>query len=582
MQCALRCQLQRPRLPSSPAVAGVSSHGKTLNYQQQCRKFNLDSLRPNLTASQSGTKQQSITSECLYRERRSVPPSLASKRARLFFIGRNDINGISGVKSSTPNTKLMSSTGLHINPRCVTDTPLTCRIDQNGNSSKRSFNFWNPILTERALPRSSPRPHLQTQLRPYRQTPLSRYHSSSSNSNSNNSSGSGNGAVTGVDSLQTWRRPFTSRPSSSGLESRSLATMPTAPARKGAQGTAPDPVARLQRSLAAVPHHNIKNEIKLRCTEFDHKGNVKTTAGEFLKSDLCQQHGLHARDLRKIDSSFNNQMPVLLVRPEAILVNVGHIRALIKADLVVLFDSFGSTDSYNQSIFIYDLEEKLRMSTSAAGGLPFEFRALEAIFISVLSSLQSEMEVLVHFVTNLLAQLEESIDQNKLKELLQYSKKLSQFESKTLLIRDVFVEVLDQDDDLANMYLTEKKLGNPRTIDSHEEIEILLESYLKQVEEIANTVSIVKQQMQSTEEIVNVILGANRNQLLLFELRIAMGTLGMSSGAIIASLYGMNLHNYLETNPHAFAIVGTTALGISMTVFAFCSRKLKMLAKGTT
>jgi len=54
------------------------------------------------------------------------------------------------------------------------------------------------------------------------------------------------------------------------------------------------------------------------------------------------------------------------------------------------------------------------------------------------------MEVLVHFVTNLLAHLEESIDQNKLKELLQYSKKLSRFESKTLLIRDVFVEVLDQ------------------------------------------------------------------------------------------------------------------------------------------
>ncbi|KAG0239136.1 magnesium ion transporter [Actinomortierella wolfii] len=341
-----------------------------------------------------------------------------------------------------------------------------------------------------------------------------------------------------------------------------------------------DPVGRMQRTLAAVPHHAIKNEIKLRCTEFDHRGNVKTTAGEFLKSDLCQKHGLHARDLRKIDSSFNNQMPVLLVRPEAILINLGHIRALIKADEVVLFDSFGSTDSYHQSIFIYDLEEKLRMSTTAAGGMPFEFRALEAIFISVLSSLQSEMEVLVHFVSNLLMHLEEDIDQNKLKELLQYSKKLSKFESKTLLIRDAFMEVLDQDEDLANMYLTEKKQGHPRTKDNHEEIELLMESYLKQVEEIANTVSIVKQQMQSTEEIVNVILGANRNQLLLFELRIAMGTLGMSSGAIIASLYGMNLHNYLETNPHAFGIVAATALGMSGLVFAFCSRKLRQLSKG--
>ena len=54
--------------------------------------------------------------------------------------------------------------------------------------------------------------------------------------------------------------------------------------------------------------------------------------------------------------------------------NLLHIRALIKADLVVLFDSVGSTDSYNQSIFVYDLQEKLRMGFAAAGGLPFEFR----------------------------------------------------------------------------------------------------------------------------------------------------------------------------------------------------------------
>lgn len=69
-----------------------------------------------------------------------------------------------------------------------------------------------------------------------------------------------------------------------------------------------------------------------------------------------------------------NQMPAILVRAEAILVNLAHIRALIKADLVVLFDSFGSTDSYNQSIFVYDLQERLRQSGVKAGGLPFEFR----------------------------------------------------------------------------------------------------------------------------------------------------------------------------------------------------------------
>jgi magnesium transporter len=76
----------------------------------------------------------------------------------------------------------------------------------------------------------------------------------------------------------------------------------------------------------------------------------------------------------KIDTKFINQLPAILVRKHAILVNLLHIRALIKADLVVLFDSVGSSESYNQSIFIYDLQQKLRMGSTAAAGLPFEFR----------------------------------------------------------------------------------------------------------------------------------------------------------------------------------------------------------------
>ncbi|KAF9947194.1 magnesium ion transporter [Mortierella alpina] len=347
-------------------------------------------------------------------------------------------------------------------------------------------------------------------------------------------------------------------------------------------GDGSDAAETLKKSLAAVPHYAVKNEIKMRITELDSKGSIRITAGEFLKSDLCQQYGLHPRDLRKIDGGFSNQMPVVLVRPEVILVNLGHIRALIKSDLVILFDSPDAKDRVEDSPFVKDLQGKLKMSTSDARGQPFEFRALEAIFLSVVASLHAEMEVLVHFVTKLLAHLEEDINQHKLKEMLQYTKKVSRFESKTLLTRNVFEELLDQDEDLAAMYLTEKKEGHARAIDSHDEIEILLEAYMKQVEEIANVVSIVKQQMQSTEDYVNVILGAKRNLLLLFELRIAMGTLGISSGAIIASMYGMNLQNYLEHDPHAFALVSATCLGVSALVFTACARKLKVLARGTT
>lgn len=105
-------------------------------------------------------------------------------------------------------------------------------------------------------------------------------------------------------------------------------------------------------------------------TEFDETGAVKIVAGEFRKSDICQRHSLLPRDLRGIDSISTYQKPTILVRPEAILVNMVHLKALIKCDSVVLFDTFGSTSSYNQSIFIYDLQERLRTHNE----LPFEFR----------------------------------------------------------------------------------------------------------------------------------------------------------------------------------------------------------------
>jgi magnesium transporter len=71
-------------------------------------------------------------------------------------------------------------------------------------------------------------------------------------------------------------------------------------------------------------------------------------------------------------------------------------------------------------------------------------RALEAIFISVVSSLQSEVNVLENLVTKLLSDLEDSIQQEKLKDMLQYTKKLSEFYQGVVSTRDAINEVLDQ------------------------------------------------------------------------------------------------------------------------------------------
>ncbi|KAM3075876.1 magnesium ion transporter [Clarireedia jacksonii] len=301
------------------------------------------------------------------------------------------------------------------------------------------------------------------------------------------------------------------------------------------------------------------SEPRLRCTELDENGRVVLVNGEFKKSELIAKYGLLPRDLRKIDSS---TLPHILVRPSAFIINLLHLRVLIKSNRVLIFDAYGSTDSYTQSLFMYDLEGKLRQKqvSSSAGALPYEFRALEAVLISVTSSLEKEFETVREPVVRVLQELEEDIDRDKLRYLLVYSKKLGTFEQKAKLVRDSIEELLEADDDLAAMYLTEKDHDIIRGEDDHTEVEMLLESYHKLCDEIVQESGNLVSNIRNTEEIVKAILDANRNSLMLLELKISIGTLGMGSGAFIAALYGMNLKNHIEESDIGF--LGVTAWSV--------------------
>ncbi|ORX61520.1 Mg2+ transporter protein [Hesseltinella vesiculosa] len=330
-------------------------------------------------------------------------------------------------------------------------------------------------------------------------------------------------------------------------------------------------------SLPAAPV-----DLRLRCTEFDQTGHIKRSSGEILKSEFCQHHSLMPRDLRTIDTRSCNQKPSLLVRPEAILINMGYMRALLKSDMVVVFDSFGTTDSYNQSMFMHDLQERLRSQNDQ---LPYEFKALEAIFIAVTTSLQSELEALEIPVNRLLSDLEglvdleEGVNRDRLRDLLQLSKKLSKFEYDVISVRDAIEDVLEHDEDLAAMYLTAKKSGNPREADDHEEVELLLESYLKQTEEIVNVATRLISNLRSTEDVVQLHLDLSRNALMWFDIRLTMITLSTSIIGAYGALFGMNLRNYFEDDPFAFGLVSGAALLTGAAAFLGSLRRLRVLAR---
>ncbi|KAL8287403.1 hypothetical protein RQP46_003261 [Phenoliferia psychrophenolica] len=306
----------------------------------------------------------------------------------------------------------------------------------------------------------------------------------------------------------------------------------------------------------------------MRCTTFNRKGEVTSTGGAFGRGELCSRYGILPRDLRKLDSAVPTVVPTILVRRSAILLTILHLRVVITANEVSLFDSVGSEDR----------RHALKTSTKAAHGLPYEFRALESCLISVTTALENEMHNIRAMVVELLDGLEDHIEKDKLRLVLQYSRKLSAFQRRATLVQECLEEVLENDDDLAAMYLTAKLSGTPRDASEHEEIELLLESFSKQCEEIVSEVENLSANVRHTEDIIELILDANRNSLLGLDLKVSICTLGLTSGALIAGLFGM-LATQLEDHPYAFASVTLSAFAFAGLVTVVGLRRLRRMRK---
>ncbi|WFD45299.1 Inner membrane magnesium transporter MRS2 [Malassezia psittaci] len=319
-----------------------------------------------------------------------------------------------------------------------------------------------------------------------------------------------------------------------------------------------------ENTLSSSAQSQFSPNILLRCTILDSKGQVKSISGLFRKLDLCSHHGLEARDLRKIDSRVPNLVPTILARRSGILINILHIRAMIKSDAVLLFDSYGTNDTSLNSAFVYNLGHNLRQTSS---NLPYEFRALESIFASVLDALRSELSWLRLVVDDVLEMLEEDIDREKLRMLLQITRKLHGFLSRSRSIKQATAEVLDNDEDMALMYLTAAKDGHPMTEQSKmEELELLLESFEKQVEEVVAEVDGMYANANNTQEIAELMLDSSRNRLLSMDLRISIVTLGFTIATFIAGLFGMNLVSGFEEHPYAFYVATAVAAAVAFVV----------------
>ncbi|XP_048139928.1 magnesium transporter MRS2-1-like isoform X2 [Rhodamnia argentea] len=335
----------------------------------------------------------------------------------------------------------------------------------------------------------------------------------------------------------------------------------------------------------------------------DTSGNSEVI--EVDKFTMMSRCDLPARDLRLLDPLFVYPSTIL-GREKAIVVNLEQIRCIITADEVLLLNSLDS------SVLHYVVELQRRLTRAGVGGLwksecadlsrgrgsrnfddifgntspdylPFEFSALEVALEAACTFLDSQ-------------------------------------------VRDEIEQLMDDDGDMAEMYLTEKKrrmestlygdqsLSGYRSADgvlsvsapvspiasspdgrkldkslsiarsrhesmrssesgteSIEELEMLLEAYFVVIDSTLNKLTSLKEYIDDTEDFINIQLDNVRNQLIQFELLLTTATFVVAIFGVVAGIFGMNFEIPFFDNAGAFKwvliVTGVTGITIFLT---FC------------
>ncbi|XP_028282190.1 magnesium transporter MRS2 homolog, mitochondrial [Parambassis ranga] len=314
------------------------------------------------------------------------------------------------------------------------------------------------------------------------------------------------------------------------------------------QGSASWPVSFIRTIITDTPISSVPPTFVVM--KFDQEGNV--TSFEKKKTELCQELSLQARDLRFQHSTS------LTARNNCIIIRMAALKAILTPQSLLVLDFRGLG---LERWLVLELAPQLASQTHS---LPFEFRALEAILQHKVNSLQTRLNDVEPVIMDTLESLVDpkilSADRTKLHILLQNSKSLSELETDVKVFKDSLLKILDEDEIIEELCLT--KWTDPRVfeesnlgIDHAEEMELLLENYYMQAEELGNKARELKGLIDDSESVIFINLDSHRNVMMRLNLQLTMGSFSLTLFGLIGVAFGMNLTTAFEDDPRAFWLV---------------------------
>ncbi|KAJ5683599.1 Mg2+ transporter protein CorA-like/Zinc transport protein ZntB [Penicillium macrosclerotiorum] len=320
------------------------------------------------------------------------------------------------------------------------------------------------------------------------------------------------------------------------------------------------------------------------CTLFDVTGAITRPEIRLTKAEVARQYGVDGRDLRSVDL-VSEGIPHFVIRPSTIFISLFSLRLLIQSDralLVRVRPRDGDPHVYLQDIFVADLQSKLRGDHQSGFpiSLPYELRVVEAALASTTAHLEAEHTLVRRNVERSMHALQsQDIASTDPRILLESGKKLMNIAQRARQMRSALQELLNTDEDLAAMYLTDRRAGNHHAIEDHQEAEYLLEAYYKNNDAVEESAVALFAEIRRTEDAIQSVLDVRRNQIMVFEAQLEICMLGFAVSTFVAGLYGMNVVNSLEESPFAFAgLVSGCVIG-TLIIARYGLRRLRKFRK---
>lgn len=329
------------------------------------------------------------------------------------------------------------------------------------------------------------------------------------------------------------------------------------------------------------------------------------------KHGIMQRFNIHARDFRVLDPHLSYPSAIL-VRDSAIILNLEHIKAIVTADEVLL------RDPSDENVIPVVEELKRRLHNDDIGDddndeSPFEFRALEVTLEAVCSFLAARTTELENAAYPALDELTLKVTSRNLDQVRKLKSAMTRLTTRVQKVRDEIEQLLDDDDDMADLCLSRKMATPPHSPSSRsiatnrplnsptsgtktiqvskasvmgihgeengvEELEMLLEAYFSQIEGTLNKLTTLREYIDDTEDYINIQIDNRRNQLIQLELFLNSGMLAMSIYSLVTAIFGMNIpytwnQDYGYTFKWVIIVAGLSSLALFVTLISYARFK---------